>query len=110
MISIIIILDVFAMALQIYVTWFAYKLYRFNRLSFGWIAFIVAFIVQVIRRGFQIYYDSFNLVMNSLLDRSLMLLISLLLFVGLWSMLKSFENFEIVEKKVKFKLNRGKRK
>jgi hypothetical protein len=97
---VVIALDFFAVLFQLLAAWMSYKIYSFNRLSKWWLALVVAFIVQASRRGFQIFYDLSDTNMHILLDRSLMFLISLLLFLGLWSMLKNFENFDIVQKKV----------
>ena len=103
----IIFLDGTALVLQLVAAWFGYKIYQFNRLSTGWIALIIAFLIQVVRRMFQIYYDYMGVEMGILFDRSLMFFISLLLVIGLWSMLKNFENFDLVERRVKQVVKRG---
>lgn len=104
--SFIVLLDGAALALQLMAAWFGYKIYRFNRLSTGWIALIIAFLIQVVRRIFQVYYDYVGVNIDILFDRILMFFISLLLVIGLWSMLKNFENFDLVQNNVDLKINR----
>lgn len=106
MIDVIVTLSVLAFLFQLLAAWVSYKIYAFNRLSNWWLALIIAFLVQAIRRGFQIFYDVSSTSMNIVLDRSLMFLISLFLFLGLWSMLKNFENFDVVQKKVDSKIKK----
>jgi hypothetical protein len=110
MINSLVIFDLFAVIFQILAAWFAYRIYKFDRLSGWWIGLIIAFIFQAIRRLFQAYNDWLNLSTNPLFDRVLMFLISLFLVMGLWEMFKKFESFEIVEKNVKNKMNRIKLK
>jgi len=104
----IIILDIFAVLFQLAAAYFAFRIYRFNRLSKWWIALIVAFLVQAVRRGIQIYSDLGYGSLGTSLDRSLMLLISVLMVMGLWAMMKNFEQFDIVSSKVKEKLKKMK--
>jgi hypothetical protein len=87
---------------------FAFRIYKFNRLSKWWLALILAFLIQGIRRLITLY-DDINLISitnNLLIDRSLMFIISILILIGLWAMMKNFENFDIIEKKVEKKLIR----
>jgi len=83
-------------------------IYRFNRLSKWWIALILAFLVQGIRRGVQIYTDLGYGSLGVSLDRSLMLVISFLMVVGLWAMMKNFEQFDVVSSKVREKIKKMK--
>ena len=107
MINYLVTFDVFAIIFQLLAAWFAYKIYRFNRLSKWWLGLIIAFVFQALRRFFQAYTDWMGISSDPFFDRSLMFLISLFLVLGLWSMFKNFENFEIIEKNVKTKIKRG---
>lgn len=102
--ELIVILDVLAVILQLAAAWFAYRIYRFNRLSKWWLALVLAFCIQGLRRGFQGYIDlGYGQNLSPILDRSLMFVISLLIVVGLFAMLKNFEGFEVVANKVRQK-------
>lgn len=102
----ILVLDSLAVFLQLLAAWFGYSIYKFNRLSKGWLAIVVGFLIQAVRRAVQLYSDSQGFVLNVILDRALMVIISLLIFIGLWSMLKNFENFEFVKDNVRRKIKR----
>jgi hypothetical protein len=100
-----ILLGVFAVIFQFIAAYCGYKIYKFNRESKWWIALIVAFIIQGIRRIFTIFEDLDIIKQNLLLDRSLMFLTSLLIVIGLWTMMKNFESFKILQHKIKKKLD-----
>jgi hypothetical protein len=99
-------LDGFAFFLQLAAAWLSYKIYKFNRLSKGWLAIVAAFLLQALRRLVQLYYNYSGDVLSVFFDRAIMLLISFLIFIGLWSMLKNFENFEIVSSNLKSKIKK----
>jgi len=100
-----VILGIFAAIFQFIAAFLGYKIYKFNRLNKWWLALIVAFIVQGIRRVFTIFEDAGNplITSNVLFDRTLMFIISLLIVIGLWAMIKNFESFDIVANKIKEK-------
>jgi hypothetical protein len=99
-------LDGLAFVLQLAAAWLSYKIYKFNRLSKGWLAIVAAFLLQALRRLVQLYYDYSGDVLNIVFDRAVMLFISLLIFIGLWSMLNNFENFELVSFNLKSKIKK----
>jgi len=76
-------------------------------MSNWWLALVLTFIIQGIRSVFTFLDDAGMqsiFTKNPILDRTLMFVISLLIVVGLWTLLRNFENFEIIEKNVKQKL------
>jgi len=104
----ILVLDMLSVISQFLAVYFSYRIYSYNRLTKWWLAIALGFSTQGARRAVTLYEDV-NLTEASnaiLLDRILMLVISLLILAGLWAMLKNFESFEIVEKKVKEKLKK----
>ncbi len=101
----IIILGVLSLIFQFLAAYLSWNIYYFNKTNKWWLALVFAFVLQAIRRVQQVYYDIVGTsAQNIFLDRGLMFLISLLILIGLWSMLKNFENFEVIETKVKTKL------
>jgi len=87
-----------------------YKIYLFNRLNKAWLAVVFAFGLIIIRRGIGFMRD-YNLLptLNSLLqsfESTLLIIISVLYIIGFWSMLKNFENFDVVQKKVQSKIEK----
>jgi len=99
-------LGIFSIVLQLLAAYFGYRIYKFNRMSKWWLALVLAFIVQGIRRIFTTLADMGNstFLFPSFVDRALMFVISLLMVIGVWAMMKNFENFEVVEKQTKRKL------
>lgn len=95
--------DVLSVICQLGAVYLGYRIYGYNRLTKGWLALVIAFAIQAIRRAFTVSDDlaisSFT--GEQMLDRVLMFFISVLILVGLWAMLQRFESFEIAEKKVK---------
>jgi len=100
--------DALSVVFQFLAVYFSYKIYSYNRLTKWWLALVLGFTTQGARRVLAIYEDIYLTEISNtvLLDRMLMLAISLLILIGLWAMLKNFESFEIVEKKVKDKLKK----
>jgi|GEM_PF-2936922 hypothetical protein len=105
-----VILDSASVIFQLGATYFGYQIYQYNRLSKWWLALVLAFGIQTIRRLITTISDlgtTDALVNNSVLfDRSLQLVISLLMFIGMWAMLKNFETFDVVEKKAADKIEK----
>lgn len=103
-----VIIDFLSMALQFAALYFAYRIYRFNRLSKGWLALICAFFIQGIRRGVTMIQDTklVDISAGITFDRALMFVISLLIVVGLWTMYKNFESFEVITKQIGKKLKK----
>lgn len=104
----ILIFGIFSILFQFASVYLGYKIYTFNRIRKWWLALVFAFLIQGVKRIIVTYQDYFISGISSiiLVDRVLQLLISLLIFIGLWSMFKNFENFEIIEKKVKAKIKK----
>jgi hypothetical protein len=87
----------------------SYIIYKYNRLSKAWLAVTVAFVLIIFRRGIGFISD-FELLPEwrfflKTTESILLVVISLLYIWGFWSMKKNFESFEVVEKKVKDKIN-----
>jgi hypothetical protein len=99
--ELIFVFDILSVLCQFAAVYFSYKIYTYNRLSKWWLALMVAFFIQGVRRAITFYEDLYLSVVSNgiLLDRTLMFVISMLIIVGLWAMLRNFESFEIVEKK-----------
>ncbi len=101
-------LSVINVIIQFTAAYISYRVYSFNRASKGWLAITGALLLMAIRRvtAFMISYDAFGGATQviSTLDRLFLpFTISVLILIGLWSMLKNFETFEVVEKDVKEK-------
>ena len=99
---VLVLLGGFSLVLLISATILAYKIYKFNRLSPWWLVLLSAFELEVLRQMLGIFTE-INLDAVSfevLVSRVLLFVISLLLNIGLWSMLKNFEKFEFIKEKV----------
>lgn len=86
----------------------AYKIYEYNRLSTGWLAIVLAFVMLVLSRIICISGDLDILkgVSPAVLkawDVILILFTGILFITGMCSMKKSFENFDIIEKQAENK-------
>ena len=102
------ILGIFSIVAGAITAWLCYKIYQYNRLSRWWLAIVWAFILIIFRRlmgflkDFQIFSDYIFLFKPT--EYVLLVLISLLTVIGFWAMLKNFENFKVIDSKVKNKL------
>jgi len=96
------VLDAFAVLLQFGAAYFGYKIYRSNKLSKWWLALILAFLLQGIRRVFTLNTDIVlsTITPDIILDRLLQFIISALICIGLWSMKENFRKFDAVSKKL----------
>lgn len=105
-------LSAFSVVLQLIAAYLGYRIYCFTRLSKWWLAVVIGFILQAIRRIFTFLEDfgAVNIPNTILIDRALMFLISLFMVIGLWIMLKNFENYDVVERQVKQKIQNFKKK
>lgn len=106
--EIILVIGILSVLCQFASVYFSYKIYSYNRLGKWWLALVVAFFIQGLRRIFTVFEDSSVIFFTNIqiLDRWFMFTISVLIVVGLWSMLKNFESFDVVEKKVRSKLRK----
>lgn len=101
--------------IQIVAIYFTYVVYKYNRLNKVWLSVTVALALMTVRRIIALGIE-LEIFANSeaieFTDRALIpLAVSTLLLGGLWSMKRSFESFEILEKKVREKaLKMGKKK
>lgn len=97
------VLDLLAILFQFTAAYFGFRIYRFNRLSPGWLAVVLGFIIQGLRRTITLLVDVNYLVVSSeafeSFDRLMAMFISVLMVVGILSMLRSFESFEVVCRK-----------
>jgi hypothetical protein len=99
------ILSILASVVTVYIS---FEIYRYNRLNKSWLAVTTGLFLMVFRRtlGFVADYTS-NTGMKAMtksIETGTLLLISLLLIWGFWSMLKSFQNFDIIQKKAEDKV------
>ncbi len=106
-------IGILSLIIQFSAVYFAYKIYLFNRLGKGWISIIVAFIIMGLRRvtallielGFMPAYSGAIKTLDTLW---LPFIITILIAIGIYSMLGNFENFEVVEKNLRNKLKKFK--
>jgi len=91
--------------LPLIAAYFSYVIYKHNRLATAWWAVTVALILLAFNRITAII-NEFNFLPEfaghvKLLDQVMFpLIISLLLIWGLWTMKKSFESFDVVERNI----------
>ena len=104
-----VILGVLQIIIQFIAAYFSYVIYKYNRLSKAWLAVFLALMLMTVRR-FIVLFVELNIraelsePLQFIDDIILSLFVSIFLFVGLFAMKKSFETFEIIEKKTKRKL------
>ncbi len=102
------VLGVLQIIIQIVAAYFSYKIYKYNRLSKAWLAVFLALIVMTFRRFTALAINlgvlkQFSGSIQFIDSIGLPFIISVFLLIGLWSMSRSFENFEVVEKITKEK-------
>lgn len=101
-------LGIMQIVLQVVATFFAFRIYSFNRLNRAWLAVALAFSLTAAARVITFSMrtlDISRLTTTDLLDSVVLpFAISSLLFLGMWSMKRNFESFEVVEKKVEEKI------
>ena len=91
--------------LAVYTAYLTYKIYSFNRLDKSWLFVTLGFILILILRvlttfkGEGFYPEFFNF--WYIIDPLLRIANSSCFIIGFWSMLKNFENFDVVERKIK---------
>lgn len=97
--------------IQFIAAFFSYKIYTYNRVAKPWLAVTVAFILMGFRRitalltGFGYLPNLEGLLLW--LDRILLpFLISVFLVWGIWTMLKQFESFDVIERKMTEKMKK----
>jgi hypothetical protein len=94
-------LGVFSLVFQISAAYLAFKIYKFNRLSEWWLILLSAFELEAMRR-FLVVVANMSVEAVSLMlviDMTILFAVSLFTNIGLYSMLKNFENFDFIEKK-----------
>lgn len=104
-----VILGILQIVIQFVAAYFSFIIYKYNRLNKAWLAITVALAIIAFRRitALTIELGVFAELGGTIefVDRILLpFVISVLLFGGLWSMKKSFESFEVVEKRVREKI------
>lgn len=99
------ILAAIPVVLSLYTVYLVYKIYSFNRLNKAWLFVAVGFILSVLLRFlillrdqglFSIFFQSWDIY-----ESIIRIGISIFQVVGFWSMLRNFENFDLIENKVK---------
>ncbi|MBS3164338.1 hypothetical protein J4439_02815 [Candidatus Woesearchaeota archaeon] len=102
-VSITVVLGFGQIILQIAAAYFSYSIYRFNRLGKGWLLVTAAVIIMTLRRltalGLEMKLltasGTFQFIDRFVLPSS----ISVFLLLGLLSMYRNFESFDVVERK-----------
>lgn len=94
-------LDVFSIlgaAISLYIS---YRIYRYNRLSAGWLAVTGGFVASIVRRTLTFFGGlpgwPWPSEILKLSERVLSAALFILFAWGLWSLLKRFESFEITQ-------------
>jgi hypothetical protein len=85
--------DAGAIICQCLSIYLGYKIFTFNKLSKWWLALVLAFLIQGIRRIITTIEDNSLVVATNaiFLDRILAFVISALFLIGLYSVLTKFE-------------------
>lgn len=98
----ILILDVISVIFQLLATIIAYKIYVFNKFNKWWLALVFAFFLQTIRRLVTSIEDFGIVSIPSYgdADRLLMVVISLFMFIGLYALWRSFNDFDLAKIKI----------
>ena len=90
--------------LQLGAAYCSYVIYRYNRLKKGWLSITGALMLMTASSVFGLLIQEGSIATNSsiiaLYTVWIPVLISLFLFTGIQSMMKSFESFDLVEKQV----------
>jgi len=98
MINLLITLNCLALVFQLFAFYLAWRIYLYNKSNKWWLAFVFAFILQAVRRVFTLLEDMKVIEQWLITDRVFAFTISLMMVIGLWAMLKNFENFTVIEK------------
>ena len=99
--------------LSAWIVYLVYRISRFNRLNKAWLFVALGFLLIVILRTLTLLYSGgffpsfFKL--WYIYDPVIRILDSLCFIIGFGSMLRNFQNFEVVEKKVVSKIKGGKK-
>ena len=95
--------------LQSTAAFFSYQIYTFHKLSKGWLAVPLGFVLMGLRRIFIYSYTqgyigalpSISPILDSLI---VPFLVSLMLVFGIWAMYNNFQTFSLTEKEVEEKV------
>lgn len=93
---------------SVYIVYLVYRIYAFNRLNKAWLAVALGFLFIVLLRfltllnGNGLFPSFFEL--WYIYDPLLRILNNICFAIGFYSMLKSFEEFDLVQKKIKRKI------
>ena len=104
------IISLISIASLVFAAYCAYKIYEYNRLSTGWLAMVLAFVLLVFSRIICVPDDfdilkGINPAVLKAWEIILALFIGILFIAGMCSMKKSFENFDVIEKQAESKAN-----
>ena len=108
--QLLLVLQLVSFIMSLFAIYFSYKIYQFNRLRKAWLAITVAMTFLSIRRFIGVldlsnFVDGLPKIID-IIDRPIIPFITMtLLVIGLYSMKKSFETFDIVGKKVHEKIS-----
>jgi hypothetical protein len=106
-------LGIFQIIIQAVAAYYSYKIFSFNRLNKGWLFLTFGLILMTFRRitASLIELKLLSSFSGWLVDLDRIILptiISLSILIGLLFMLKNFESFDIIEKKVKNTIKKAK--
>jgi len=90
--------------LQLGAAYCSYVIYKYNRVKKGWLSITGAMILMAASSVFGLVIQGSSMAQNpailSLYSIWLPVLIALFMYMGIESMMKSFESFDVVEKQV----------
>jgi len=104
------IVGILSILLSVVAAWYSYEIYKSNRLTKGWLAVTLAFVIMIIRRVIGFFSGDYpDLEVRNYMKMTefvLQIVISLLYIYGFWVMKKRFENFDVVENETETKIKK----
>jgi high-affinity Fe2+/Pb2+ permease len=103
------IIGIISIILIFVASFFAYKVYKFNKQAKSWLAIYLGFVTQALY-GTLTYFKS-NSYLSSITSETMNSILGILLLIasaffawGFWNMNKSFESFSVIQSKTKEKI------
>jgi hypothetical protein len=87
-------IDLLAVFFQFFAAYFGYRVYKLNKLSGGWLALVLGFVLQGVRRFVVFLTDASLLSLPGnfdVIERVLAAVISFCILVGIFSLLKDYK-------------------
>jgi hypothetical protein len=97
--------------IQLATVHYSFIIYRYNRLHNQWLAVTVALVLMVCQGFIALFAQlgwmpGLTYLVQVLNEVTLPLIISLFLLGGLWSMMKNFEKFDVIDRKMMVKMKK----